>query len=140
MPVVVPQRITNELLTAISLNRLKIVMVLHCNHVNEIDEDVMLACHLLHEQGITLLNQCVFLKGINDNAAAHIELNKKLFDCGVLPYYIHMLDKVAGTQHFDVSEEQALAIMQEINHALPGYLVPKLVREVPGEKAKQVVF
>ncbi len=139
LPIIIPQRITNELLTTLTLNRLKIVMVLHCNHANEIDEEVMHACHLLHERGITLLNQCVLLKDVNDSAQAHIDLNKKIFDCGALPYYIHMLDKIAGAHHYDVSEAKAQQIMQDINKALPGYLVPKLVREVPGAGAKEML-
>jgi EF-P beta-lysylation protein EpmB len=139
LPVIIPQRITDTLLRVLTLNRLKIVMVLHCNHANEIDDNVLEACHLLREQGITLLNQAVLLKDINDSAQAHIALNKKLFDCGVLPYYLHLLDPVAGAHHFDVPENQAQQIMREINAALPGYLVPKLVREVPGSPAKQLI-
>ncbi len=139
LPIMIPQRITQDLLNVLTLNRFKVVIILHCNHANEINDDVMLACHLLHEQGITLLNQSVLLRGVNDCAQAHIDLNKKLFNCGVLPYYIHLLDKVSGTQHFDVPENEACKIMREINHALPGYLVPKLVREVPGALAKQVI-
>ncbi|MCX7124466.1 MAG: EF-P beta-lysylation protein EpmB, partial [Gammaproteobacteria bacterium] len=101
-------------------------------HANEIDEAVLLALKKLRAENITLLNQSVLLKNINDNADALVNLSKKLFEAGVLPYYLHLLDKVDGAAHFDVSSEKANQLMLEMKKQLPGFLVPKLAREIPG--------
>jgi len=139
LPVVIPDRITESLLDAICHPRLQTVMVAHCNHPNEIDESVARAMRAMRNRGITLLNQAVLLAGINDNTPVLIELSEKLFAVGVLPYYLHLLDKVQGAAHFDTPEHRACELMGEVSSQLPGYLVPKLAREITGETAKIVV-
>ena len=136
LPVVIPNRITPELVTWFSRSRLKPVMVVHINHANEIDEALKQKLQLLRKAGVTLLNQSVLLKGVNDNPNALIQLHEKLFEADVLPYYLHMLDKVEGASHFDVSDERARQIMAEVIKRQPGYLVPKLVREIGGQPGK----
>ena len=111
-------------------------MVIHANHANEFDSDVNSAMQALQQSGITLLNQSVLLSGINDNANALVDLSERLFAAGGLPYYLHLLDKVRGAAHFDVPEDRARQLLAEITARLPGYLVPKLVREEPGASSK----
>ncbi|WP_226647065.1 EF-P beta-lysylation protein EpmB [Microbulbifer variabilis] len=139
VPIVAPSRITDEMLSWFSHSRLKPVLVLHCNHANEIDSEVRAGLARLRGAGVTLLNQSVLLRGVNDNISAMENLSEALFDAGVLPYYVHQLDKVNGAAHFEVCDEEALAIIEELRHRLPGYLVPKLVREVPGAFSKSPV-
>ena len=139
VPIVLPARITHEFLNTLNLSQKKIVLVVHCNHANELNPRVYAACQSIKQHGITLLNQSVLLKGINDNVQTLTELSEKLFDYGILPYYLHLLDKATGTAHFDVSKTQALDLMQQLQNQLSGYLVPKLVQEIAGEKAKQSV-
>ncbi len=139
-PIVLPQRIDVSLLEWLSATRLKTTLVVHCNHANEIDQEVAEAMNRLKNRGVTLLNQSVLLKGVNDNEQALSTLSERLFEAGILPYYLHMLDKVAGAAHFDSSEHEALALMEKLRQRLPGYLVPKLVREVAGERAKRPVI
>jgi len=131
-PIFLPERTTPELINTLSNTRLNTVMVIHCNHANEIDEQVCESLSKLRQTGTTLLNQSVLLKGVNDNAESLIQLSEQLFEAGVLPYYLHLLDKVQGAAHFDVSSQRALALIEQIRQQLPGYLVPKLVREVAG--------
>jgi L-lysine 2,3-aminomutase len=111
----------------------------HTNHRNEIDEGVASACRRLRQSGATLLNQSVLLDGVNDSTSALAELSAALFEIGVLPYYLHLLDPVVGAMHFAVSDDRALALMAELRAALPGYLVPRLVREIAGEPSKTVI-
>jgi L-lysine 2,3-aminomutase len=111
-------------------------MVLHANHPNELNQEIKDMTAKLKSADITLLNQSALLKNINNNSETLINLSEKLFDCGILPYYLNMLDKIRGTSHFDVSESEAVILMKVLRERLPGYLVPKLVREVPGEKHK----
>lgn len=139
MPVVLPERVTEEFITLLTNTRLKAVMIIHCNHPQEIDEQMMAALAKLHAAGITLLNQSVLLKDINDNAAVLAKLSEKLFANHVLPYYLHLLDKVSGTQQFEVAEGSAIILHQALQQRLPGYLVPRLVKEVPGAAGKVVV-
>jgi EF-P beta-lysylation protein EpmB len=139
LPIVIPDRITAGLLDAICHPRLQTVMVAHCNHPNEIDDSVTRAMTAMRKRDITLLNQAVLLAGVNDNAATLIELSEKLFAAGVLPYYLHLLDKVQGAAHFDTPEHRARELMGEISSRLPGYLVPKLAREIAGETSKIVM-
>lgn len=136
IPIVLPARIKASLIKILTATRLKIVIVTHCNHPQEINAEVTTAIKKLSAANITLFNQAVLLKGINDQAATIIELSNKLFTIGILPYYLHMHDKVAGTKHFQVSITKAKKIMQLVRAELPGYLVPKLVREIPGANAK----
>ena len=136
LPIVIPQRINTPLLKNLGNTRLQTVMVIHCNHPNELDDSVKAALHALKCQGVTLLNQCVLLKGVNDCAETLSALSEKLFQFGVLPYYLHLLDKVEGAAHFEASEREAKALVNKLLHNLPGYLVPKLVKEEPGARSK----
>ena len=139
LPVVLPQRIDRGFLDVLSDRALPIVVVIHANHAQELSEDVRIACRAMAGRGITLLNQTVLLEGINDDVDSLVELSQDLFDCRVLPYYLHLLDKVAGAAHFEVKEDTAKSLMAEVSARLPGYLVPRLVREVEGGTAKVVV-
>ena len=139
LPIVIPERITDTLLDAICHPQLQTIMVVHCNHPNEIDPSVRIAMSALKRRDITLLNQSVLLAGVNDDADTLVALSDKLFSAGALPYYLHLLDKVQGGAHFDVSEQRAALLMGEIASRLPGYLVPKLAREVAGAGSKIVV-
>lgn len=139
MPIVLPARITDSLVAMLKSLALNIVMVTHCNHANEVDGAVEVALAKLKQAGITMLNQAVLLKGVNDRAEVLAALSEGLFKQGVLPYYLHLLDKVQGTAHFDVDVDTALALMKTLQEKLPGYLVPKLVREQPGQPHKVLV-
>ena len=136
LPLVIPARLDDALLTRLSQSRCHIVMVIHCNHANEID--ALTAEHLQRARaaGMTLLNQAVLLKGINDSVAVQTQLSQRLFSAGVLPYYLHLLDKVAGAAHFDNDERFAIELYWSLLAVLPGYLVPKLVRELPNKPFK----
>ncbi len=135
-PVVLPSRVDEGLTQWLTRLRLPVVFVLHVNHPNEIDADVRAACALLHDSGVTLLNQTVLLQGVNDDAAVLAELSRKLFEAGVLPYYLHVLDRVRGAAHFDVPEASARVIAGQLAAQMPGYLVPRLAREIYGAPAK----
>jgi L-lysine 2,3-aminomutase len=115
------------------------VVVVHVNHANEIDTDVAYALTRLHSAGIHLFNQSVLLKGVNDSPGRLIALSERLFTCHVIPYYLHLLDPVIGAHHFDINEEIALSLVTEILNYLPGFLVPKLVREIAGEGSKSPI-
>jgi EF-P beta-lysylation protein EpmB len=139
LPVVLPERIDPALCAWLSGTPLQCVVVLHANHPNELDAGVEAACARLREAGATLLNQSVLLRGINDDADALARLSERLFACGVLPYYLHQLDRVRGTAHFEVPDGHARELVDSLRARLPGYLVPRLVRELPGENAKRPV-
>jgi EF-P beta-lysylation protein EpmB len=136
MPIVLPERITPEFISAITSNAFKTILVVHCNHPNELSPDVTHAMHLLTNAGIVLLNQSVLLKNVNDSAPTLIALSEALFKAHILPYYLHVLDKVQGAAHFDLSRDQSILLHTEMAKALPGYLVPKLVCEQPGAASK----
>ena len=138
LPVVIPERVTSALSETLADVAQRVVVVLHFNHPNEIDPACATALSRLH--GVALLNQSVLLAGINDDIDALAELSERLFDAGVLPYYLHMPDAVAGTAHFDIAAHRAIALHRELMARLPGYLVPRLVREVPGAAAKELVL
>ncbi|MCY4143129.1 MAG: EF-P beta-lysylation protein EpmB [Gammaproteobacteria bacterium] len=137
--VVIPQRITEGLLRLLRDTRLRTVLVTHINHPNEIDETVRIATHALRDSNVMLLNQSVLLKNVNDSSSVLARLSQKLFDIGVSPYYLHMLDKVEGSAHFDTPEVEARELHRELQMELPGYLVPRLVREVPGSGGKTII-
>lgn len=136
MPVVVPDRVTAELIDWFTGTRLQPVMVLHCNHPRELDAGVRSALGRLRAAGVTLLNQAVLLRGVNDATDTLAELSESLFAAGVLPYYLHLLDPVAGAAHFEVPVDRARRLHTGIRDRLPGYLVPRLVVERPGAPAK----
>jgi L-lysine 2,3-aminomutase len=136
LPIVIPERINDELLGWLASPRFQTVVVVHSNHGNEIDAEVAAALARLRGAGITLLNQAVLLAGINDSASALADLSEKLFACGVLPYYLNQLDQVQGASHFAVPDERARTIVRELLTVLPGFLVPKLTREEAGKTSK----
>ena len=136
LPIVIPARITDELTARLERSSLQILLVNHINHANEVDQDFRMAMARLRKAGVTLLNQSVLLRGVNDNARALANLSNALFDAGVMPYYIHVLDKVQGAAHFMVSDEEARTIMRELLTLVSGYMVPKLAREIGGEPSK----
>ena len=135
-PVVLPSRVDAGLLTWLRGVKKPLVIVLHVNHPNEIDDDVRAACATLRAVGTTLLNQSVLLRGVNDDVDTLQELSCRLMDAGVLPYYLHLPDRVRGTAHFDVDESIAQGLVASLASRLSGYLVPRLVREVPGATSK----
>lgn len=139
VPIVLPVRINESLLTMLSTSKLRKVIVLHSNHPQEIDDDVQRVCANLSEAGCHLLNQSVLLKEVNDDAHILATLSERLFDCGVLPYYLHVLDKVAGAAHFDLPISEVLQIYQQLQSQLPGYLVPRLAREEAGKTSKTLI-
>ncbi len=139
IPVVSPARIDDELLEILAQTRLRRVAVIHANHPREIDDAAAAALRRLGGAGVTLFNQSVLLRGVNDNPDTLAELSETLFAAGVTPYYLHLLDPVRGTAHFAVKESAALAIMEALRQRLPGYLAPRLVREQPGQLAKTLV-
>ena len=140
VPVVIPQRITPPLLELLRKHNKHVVFVVHVNHPAEIDDEVSESLSQLNETGVTLLNQSVLLRRINDSVETLVELSEKLFENKVLPYYLHMLDRVTGTAHFEVSERAAQEIYRGLQARLSGYLVPRLVREQAGEPAKRLQF
>lgn len=139
LPVVIPQRITKDLVKILHTCRFDCALVLHINHAREIDAVLISHLNALKQAGITLLNQAVLLKGINDSLVAQTTLSKRLFNAGVLPYYLHLLDKVKGAHHFNVSESDALKLYNQLLSNLSGFLVPKLVKEEAGKKSKTPV-
>lgn len=140
LAVVIPNRVTDSLLTILTKTTIKIILVTHINHPNEIDSVVCSAFKQISKKGLVLLNQTVLLKGINDNVETLIELNNRLFDdAQILPYYIHLLDKVQGAAHFYVNEQKAKALMCELASKISGYLLPKLVVEISGKPNKTII-
>jgi EF-P beta-lysylation protein EpmB len=139
LPVVIPERVDDALLAWLAGTRLRPVMVVHINHANEIDTAVRAAMKRLSDAGVALLNQSVLLRGINDSAQALARLSEALFDAGVMPYYLHLLDRVQGAAHFEVAQTEAREIMMQIQRLLPGYLVPRLVREEAGAPSKRPI-
>ncbi|MCH9756942.1 MAG: EF-P beta-lysylation protein EpmB [Gammaproteobacteria bacterium] len=136
LPVVLPERVDTGLCALLGASRFQTAVVLHANHPHELSVDVTRACAALRGAGCHLLNQSVLLQGVNHTAATLCALSERLWACGVLPYYLHLLDKVQGSAHFEVSAMHAKAVLKTMSEQLPGYLVPRLVREVPGEKHK----
>jgi EF-P beta-lysylation protein EpmB len=137
LPVVLPERVDDSLLQWLSNLPWPVALVVHANHANEFDAEVDAALAALHGAGARLLNQAVLLRGVNDSVQALCDLSERGFAAGVLPYYLHQLDKVAGAAHFEVSDAQALDLHAELAARLSGYLVPRLVREVAGDTGKR---
>lgn len=140
VPIVIPNRIDEQLISLLKNSRLRIVLVVHSNHASELDDFTCSKLLQLSDHHITVLNQAVLLKGVNDSAHTLIDLSYRLFEARVMPYYLHVLDKVKGAQHFDLESSKIDDIYRDVLANLPGYLVPKLVREIAGEKNKTPLF
>lgn len=136
MPVVIPQRVCGQLLEWIRSSRAAVYFVLHINHAQEIDQAVQTAVKSLSSAGVTVLNQAVLLREINDSFEAQLELCRRLINMQVIPYYLHQLDRVSGGSHFEVQEQRGLQIVDALRSHLPGYAVPQYVREIAGETSK----
>ena len=136
LPIILPDRVNEHMIKWLTNTRLKSVLVVHTNHGNELDKNVATAMQRLHDINIPVFNQSVLLKGINDSAEILADLSERLFEIGIIPYYLHMLDPVAGAAHFKVDEASARSIMLKLYKTLPGYLVPRLVREIAGAQYK----
>ncbi len=140
LPVVIPQRVTQQLIDMLANSRLNTTLVLHINHPQEVDESVRVALRPLRQAGVTLLNQAVLLKGVNDSLSVQKSLSESLFSEGILPYYLFVLDAVAGAAHFDVDDDAARRLVGRLQAELPGYLVPRLAREIPGRPSKTLLL
>ena len=139
LPVVIPQRVDAGLLDCLGNTRLDSVLVTHSNHPRELDGLFDQAMAALRQAGVHLLNQAVLLRGVNDTAEILTNLSERLFQAGVLPYYLHLLDPVAGAHHFDVPEQEARQLMCALHRHLPGFLIPRLVREISGKSGKTLI-
>ncbi|MFD2176551.1 EF-P beta-lysylation protein EpmB [Veronia pacifica] len=136
LPVVIPSRITTQLTELLDQSRLQVVMVTHINHANEINDHLITGISKLKAANVTVLNQSVLLRGVNNSVPALVDLSNALFDAGILPYYLHVLDKVAGAAHFLVEDSEAKELMAGLVEQVSGYLVPRLTREIAGRKSK----
>lgn len=137
LPIVIPRRVTKELVRLFSYCRLSVVVVVHINHANELSEDVREALDRLRSAGAILYNQTVLLRGVNDSAQTLVRLSERLLDCGVTPYYLHKLDHVTGASHFRTQPGQGESLIEAMREQLPGYAVPQYVEEVPGMDYKK---
>ena len=140
LPIVLPARVTDELLALLQGLRSQPIVVVHANHANEIATDCEMALRAIVRAGIPVLNQTVLLKNVNDSVEALELLSRRLINTGVMPYYVHQLDRVQGAAHFEVTDKVARELMIGIRRRLPGYAVPQLVREIPGESSKTPVL
>jgi EF-P beta-lysylation protein EpmB len=139
LPIMIPERVTDELLAVVRGSRLTPIIVVHANHANELDTSVARALAKLSDAGIVLLNQAVLLRGVNDSLEAQTALCERLVDLRVMPYYLHQLDRVAGAAHFEVPVEIGRQIIEQLRARLPGYAIPQYVREAPGALSKVVI-
>jgi EF-P beta-lysylation protein EpmB len=136
MPIVLPSRVTAELIATLRSNRLTAIVVVHANHAHEIAGTCARALREMVEAGLVVLNQSVLLRGVNDSADALEALCERLIDLGVIPYYLHQLDAVRGAAHFECDVDLGRRLVAELRERLPGYAVPRFVREIPGEPSK----
>nr|MBA2237144.1 EF-P beta-lysylation protein EpmB [Lysobacter sp.] len=136
LPVVLPERVDAPLLAWMSALPWPVAVVLHANHANEFDASVDAAVAAMRRAGATVLNQAVLLAGVNDSVEALVDLSQRSFAAGVLPYYLHQLDRVQGSAHFEVDDDRARRMHAAMAARLSGYLVPKLVREIAGGSGK----
>jgi EF-P beta-lysylation protein EpmB len=139
LPIMIPSRVTDRLLTLLTNTRLTPVAIIHANHAQELDEVVARSLSRMQLAGILLLNQAVLLRGVNDSVGSQVALSERLVRMGVLPYYLHQLDRVQGAAHFEVPIAEGKKIIAEMRDKLPGYMVPKYVQEIPGELSKTVL-
>jgi KamA family protein len=140
LPIVVPARVTEELVDWLTGTRLVPVMVVHANHAQELAEDVAAALDKLRRAGVVLLNQAVLLRGVNDSVTAQQSLSERLVEVGVVPYYLHQLDRVVGAAHFEVPLDEGRKIVEQLRSRLPGYMVPRYVQEITGELSKSIIL
>jgi len=139
LPIVIPERVTESLIAWLRGTRLVPLMVVHANHAQELNEDAAAALAKLVDAGVPVLNQTVLLRGVNDDTGTLVELSRRLLDCRVMLYYLHQLDRVAGAAHFEVPIEEGLRIVRQMQARLPGYAVPRFVKEIAGQPSKQVL-
>ena len=139
LPVVIPARVTDELCQLLEHCRFAVTLVLHINHAQEIDAALNASLNKLRKANVHLLNQAVLLRGVNDDATLLCQLSERAFEVGILPYYLHLLDPIAGAAHFDVGEDRAKSLVQTMRRLLPGYLVPRLAREWPDRPSKTII-
>jgi EF-P beta-lysylation protein EpmB len=139
LPIVIPQRVNEELLAWLRGTRLTTLMVVHCNHPAELDAATAAALGRLVDAGVPVLNQSVLLRGVNDEVETLAELCRRLVDLRVMPYYLHQLDRVAGAAHFEVGESRGRELVRQMRARLPGYAMPRYVRDVPGATHKEVL-
>lgn len=139
LPIVIPARVTDELLGWLTGSRLAPIVVIHANHAREVEGDVARALSRLVRAGVPVLNQSVLLRGVNDDVESLAELSRTLVNLQVMPYYLHQLDRVSGAQHFEVSVDRGLALIEQLRARLPGYAVPRYVQEIAGESNKRVL-
>ena len=140
LPIMIPQRVTHRLLEMLSRAPLTVVVVVHVNHAQEIDDHVAHALDQLRERRLLLLNQAVLLRGVNDDLDSLIGLSETLLDVGVTPYYLNQLDRVAGAAHFEVPVERGRQLVTQLAGRLPGYAVPRYVQDVPGDDRKRLLL
>ncbi|CAH0991673.1 L-lysine 2,3-aminomutase [Sinobacterium norvegicum] len=138
-PIVIPDRINDEFLAWTTATRLNVVVVVHCNHPQEIDEDVLNCLRRIQKNGLILLNQAVLLRDVNNKLKTLSDLSQRLVEAGCIPYYLHLLDKVQGAQHFDIDEAEAIGLHRAMAQSMPGYMVPRLVKEQAGKSSKTII-
>ena len=139
LPIMSPQRVTDGLIEAIGGTRLTPILVVHVNHPAEIDAAVAAALGRLVAAGVPVLAQSVLLRGVNDEVETLVQLYGRLVDLRAMPYYLHQLDRVAGAAHFEVAEPRGIELIEQLRARLPGYAVPRYVRETPGQRSKTVL-
>lgn len=139
LPVVIPQRITDDLVDILASSRLKVIWVLHINHAQEIDTNLIDAVAKLTQKQMIVLNQSVILRGVNNSVKALSNLSERLFDADILPYYLHAFDPIQGASHFDVTDDDVIKLWQSLQKELPGFLLPRLVREIPNRPSKTLL-
>lgn len=135
-PIGIPERIDDPFLQMIQEIPQQVWFVIHSNHPRELDREVLSRLQTLQQLGVVVLSQSVLLRGVNDDVETLKELCETLVDHGILPYYLHQLDRVKGAAHFEVSEAEGIHLIEQLGALLPGFAVPKYVREVPGEPCK----
>lgn len=139
-PIGIPERIDDPFLEIISRIPIRLYFVMHSNHPQELDEEILSRLKSLQKLGVIVLNQSVLLRGVNDDVQTLVALSERLADNGILPYYLHQLDKVAGAAHFEVAEQEGVRLVQEMAKHLPGYAVPRYAREDAGAPSKTILF
>lgn len=139
LPIMIPERVNSKLVDLLETTRLQTIIVLHANHAAEIDADVATAIARLRKTGAPVLNQSVLLRGVNDSVDLMEELCRRLTNIGVMPYYMHQLDRVDGAAHFEVPKEKGQMIISQLRERLPGYAVPRFVEERPGDRSKRPI-